>query len=178
MKSMEKRIGYKAFYLQDGSLINLYGKVFMPGVVYKASKKIGYGVGQYGYHFASTPEDCLRYFDTYNKDVVVTMADIMGEAIIRNDEYNGYLELGSTDKIMISKVFSRDALISHFANNAVPFYRVERFVRDFKMTPDEFSMIYQCHQKTSLDKVYDYYQNGNKDAFSVSSLSKDKVYKL
>jgi len=124
--------GYKVFYK---GLINRYGSVFEIGKKYQVDGDIVWGNTGNGFHFCKNIEDCFRYIDTFNFDIVVAEVTGFGEITEVNDEYYGYYDMYVSSGIIITKVLSREEIIS-IMKEKEPAQKL-RFLRDYKLTEEE-----------------------------------------
>jgi len=127
-KGEEMVFGFKCF---DKGLVNSYGVKFEEGKIYETCGEIKFGLWGNGYHMCKNIEDTLRYFDGMNMDVDICSVLGMGNIDIYNDDYNGYYDMYSVEKIKIIKLLTRDE-IPYIATN--PDY----------VCPTEFGSVPDC----------------------------------
>ncbi len=164
--------GYKAF---EKGLINRYGKKFDPGIIYSVSGDISFGNKGNGFHFCERIEDTLRYFDAMNKEIEITEVTGFGKIVTREDEYNGYYDMHSSEKIRIERVIARKEIINMFLTTITTEQRVIRFIQLFKLTDEEREM-FKLKYASSINimNAILYYQEGQKDVYEKA---KEKVKK-
>ena len=156
--------GYKVF---NKGLINCYGKKFEAQHEYKvdtSKRSIEYGIEGYGFHFAKRLEDCLRFFDGMNEDIEIAKVVSIGEVKESYDDYNGYYDLYVTDQIYIERILTRKEIVDYIKHTS--FDRIERFISGYRLTEKEIDQILENDKLNILDKTVEYYQYGNKDAYT------------
>ncbi|MBO5138426.1 MAG: hypothetical protein J6B89_02165 [Bacilli bacterium] len=157
--------GYKAF---NSGLVNRYGAKFEVGKIYSVdttSRKITYGNDGYGFHFASRPEDCFRYFDAMNDIVDITKVSALGDVQEYFDDYYGYYDLYVTSSIRIDQILTREEIINHIllCNNIS---RLVRFISLYKLNSDEIDFIVSMFNIDDVIKAIYYYQYNDKDVYT------------
>lgn len=155
-------IGYKCFYK---GLINHYGKKFSVGKLYIAPGIISFGNHGNGYHMCKNVEDTFRYYNCFKEDVDVCFVKGRGNLVEYSDEYFGYYDMYSVQKLEIIKQLTREEIIEKALN--LPEFRAIRFVSTYKLTPDEinlFKKIYK-NQINILDSIA-YHQEGDIEIYN------------
>ncbi len=160
---------YKCF---KKGLVNRYGVKFELNKMYHTDGEISFGNDGNGYHMCTYLEDTLRYFNAMNGEVEICLVDGSGKYIKRDDEDNDFFDMYAFENMVILHVYSRSEIFEYAIN--LPEYRLKRFISLYKLTDDEKSrMIDKYNGNSDILKYIDYYQNGNKEAFS----NGDKKYK-
>lgn len=154
--------GYKAF---NKNMCNRYGMKFDVGVEYSVLGPVSFGNTGNGYHFCERLEDTLRYVDAMNDEVKI--AEVIGSGDVREmyDDYYGYYDMYVVSNLEIIRVLDREEIIDQFL--MLPGYRVERFVKGFRLTDDElvnFKDKYMNEMKVL--QAISYYQEGDTDAYN------------
>ena len=155
--------GFKAF---NEDYTNRYGQVFEPGKLYESFDEV-IKFQKTGFHFCKNLEDTLRYYDGFSE---VKIAKVVGIGNIDEyeDDYYGYYDMYSSEKLYILYFLSREEIYDYILRIAEkgPFYvdRVIRFVSGFKITNEEkiqlLSAVKDQYQKQRLVKAIKYYQEG------------------
>ena len=125
-------MGYKVFYK---GLINRYGKAFEVGKSYEVLGDVVWGNQGNGFHFCKNLEDCFRYIDTFNYEVEVAEVIGFGKMIKVMDDYYGYYDMYVSKGITITKILSREEIISIMLEKN-PESKL-RFLRDYKLFEEE-----------------------------------------
>ena len=162
---MDYIIGFKAF---NKGLINKYSNKYELNRLYKMDGKIKYGINGNGFHMCLNLEDTLRFFDTFNEEVDVCLVLGFGKYDLYNDEYYGYYDMYSFQKIYIIKKLNREEIINYMKKQSIE--RIVRFVSLYKMSEEEYNSFRNMDEK--IDKYIDYYQCGKKDVFQLKKYSK------
>ena len=157
---MEKK-GYKSFKKR---LVNHFGKEFELNKEYSVSGEIKFGNSGNGYHFAERPEDTLRYF-LNEDDVIIAEVTGRGKIVESYDDYNGYYDLYSAEKITIDRIIERKELILMFLEMGSNI-RVERFLKSYHLTEEEINLFKKKFEKNlSIKDIIAFYQEGDKDVY-------------
>lgn len=153
--------GFKCF---DKELRNRYGFKFEVGNTYSTLGDIKFGNFGNGYHMCKNIEDTLRYFDGMEDEVAICEVIGTGNIVIFSDEYNGYYDMYSVEKLEVVRLLTRGEII----DMALSFneFRVSRFLMGYRLTSDELVMFRDKFNasKMVLD-VISYYQYGDKDVY-------------
>ncbi len=163
-------IGYKCF---NKDHTNRYGMEFIEGRTYTSSSShVSFGNNnKSGYHMCKNLEDTFRFFPAGTEDISVAKVTGSGNIIVRDDEYNGFYDMYSVEKIHIDRFLTREEIIYYFLNKDV--LRVCRFIQLFKLTDKEIGLFMNAFSSSSTVINYIlYYQLGDKEAFN-----RGKVYK-
>lgn len=160
-------IGYKAF---NKDLTNRYGRQFEVGEEYTTTGKISFGNDGNGFHFCKNIEDTLRYFDGVDGEVEIAEVIASGNMDKKEDEYNGYYDMYSAEKIKIRRIIERKELVKMFLFRITVERRVCRFIQLFKLTEEEIEMfkLRYASSITIMDAIA-YYQEGQKDIYEKRS---------
>lgn len=148
-------VGYKCF---NRGLINRYGNKFSKGKIYIATGNIKFRNN--GFHMCKNMEDTFRYFDALNNEVDVCLVKGSGEIQEFSDEYYGYYDMYSVQKIEILKQLSHLEIIEKgLSLNEI---KVQRFLSTFKLNKNEIELFKEKFNKykTVLNMIA-YYQEGN-----------------
>ena len=158
---MEKH-GYKAF---NKGLVNRYGMDFLEGKVYEKEGELKFGNDGNGFHFCERLEDTLRYFPGMEEEIDIAKVTALGDLEEYEDDYYGYYDMYCTNKLRIDKILTREEIIEMFLNTYSE--RAIRFVKGFKLTPEEIEMFKTKFAKDmNVLKAISYYQEGNMDAYT------------
>ena len=153
--------GYKAF---NKGLTNRYGKEFEVGETYEISGPLKFGNNGNGFHFCERLEDTLRYFPAMEEEIEIACVTALGNIEEYEDNYYGYYDMYCTDIIRIDRVLEREEIINMFLdkNN----FRVMRFIKGFKLTPNELDLYKLTYESNSsvMDAIA-YYQEGDKEVY-------------
>lgn len=154
-------IGYKCF--KDG-LINRYGKKFSIGKIYVAPGTIKFGTLGNGFHMCKNIEDTFRYFDCFEEKVDICLVKGSGNFVEYSDEYYGYYDMYSVQKLEILKKLTREEVICEGLNLYEK--RAERFVSTFKLNSQEIKLFRENYQNSQnvLDAIA-YHQEGDTEVY-------------
>lgn len=153
--------GYKCFY---NNLVNSYGKKFSVGKIYVAPGIIKFGPDGNGFHICKNIEDTFRFFNTSKKDICVCEVIGSGNVVEGIDEYNGYFEMYSVEKLEIVKQLSREELIDIGLN--LHELRVKRFISTLSLTKDEISLFKEKFKSyRDILNAIAYYQENDKHVY-------------
>lgn len=160
-------IGYKCF---DKGLINKYGKKFSVGKIYIMPGAIKFGINGNGFHMCKRIEDTFRYFECFENEVDVCLVKGSGEVVEYSDDYYGYYDMYSVQKIEILKQLNREEIINEGLNMCD--LRVKRFVSTLKLNEEEINLFRETFKDnlSVLDAIA-YYQEGDEQAY-------EKKYKI
>lgn len=152
-------IGFKCF---NKGLVTRYGDVLEVSKEYTSDYKPKFGTR--GFHFCTNMEDSFRYFDCFNDEVDVCI--VIGSGIIEahNDEYNGYYDMYSCERIKILKKLTREEVICIALN--LDEIRAKRFVSSFGLTKNEIELFKNkfFYSRFVLDAIA-YYQEDDKEVY-------------
>jgi len=161
-KGEEMVFGFKCF---DKGLVNSYGVKFEEGKIYETCGEIKFGLWGNGYHMCKNIEDTLRYFDGMNMDVDICSVLGMGNIDIYNDDYNGYYDMYSVEKIKIIKLLTRDEIIDMVLS--LNEFRVMRFLQGYRLDDSEIALFLdKFNNNMNVCDVISYYQYGDKEVYS------------
>ena len=159
--------GYKCF---DKGLINRYGVTFELGKIYHANGDIKFQKN--GFHMCANLEDTLRYYDGFSN---IKIAEVIGIGKIDRyeDNYYGYYDMYSAERLYILKFLSREEIYQYILNiaehSSLFTDRVIRFVEGYKINEEErnglIGAISDDNQRKRLVKAIKYYQDGNHDVY-------------
>lgn len=153
--------GYKCF---NKDLTNRYGFKFEVGKTYSVVGEIKFGVNGNGFHMCKNIEDTFRYYDAMKGEVSVCEVIGLGKMVSLYDEYNGYYDMYSVEKIEIIRLLSREEIIEMALNFGEE--RVNRFIQLYRLTSSEIILFKEKFEKYSMVINYiAYYQEGDKDVF-------------
>lgn len=162
---METIEGFKTF---NKNRTNRYGRPFEEGKIYEVKATPIFGNKGVGFHFCSRLEDTLRYFPAMEEEVEIARVTSLGESTMYNDEYYGYYEMYSTNKIKINRFLTREEIIKMYLKS--PPYQLEdrviRFLQGYRLSKEEialFKLVYMNHQR--ILECIAYYQEGIKDTY-------------
>lgn len=161
--------GYKAF---NSDRTNRYGQVFEACKFYDSNDK-NIKFQKTGFHFCKRLEDTLRYYDGFS-DIKIARVVGIGKIDEYEDNYYGYYEMYSAEKIYISRFLSRNEIYQYIfdiaKNNSYFNDRVIRFVSGFKINEEEqrklIDITSSINEKKRLVKAIKYYQYGDKDVYN------------
>lgn len=158
--------GYKCF---NKDFTNRYGVKFSVGQIYVASGIIKFGNNGNGFHLCKNIEDSFRYVDTTNFVVCEVIGS--GEYVEYSDEYNGYYDMYSVEKLEIIKELSREEIID-IGLNLHP-VRAQRFLSTLKLTEEEIDIFKtKFKNNKNIMNIIAYYQEGNIDIYNIKKLTK------
>ena len=135
--------GYKAF---NKGLINRYGEIFEEGKTYEKNITPRFGNHGSGYHFCRRLEDTLHFFPSEEEEIDIAQITALGDIAEGEDDYGGFYEMYSTNKIRIDHILTREEILKMYLRME-PNERVKRFIHYFKM--DEIELA--CFQKRMVD---------------------------
>lgn len=154
--------GYKCF---NKDLTNRYGTKFSIGKIYVAQGVIKFGNNGNGFHICKNIEDTFRYFDTSNKDIRICEVIGSGEMVEYSDEYYGYYNMYSVQKLEILRELAREQIIQEGLK--MDEIRAERFVSTLDLNKEEIQLFKDSFK--NKDNVLDaiaYYYEGDKTIYS------------
>lgn len=152
-------IGYKCF---NKGLITNYGDILEVGKEYTARHDPKFGHS--GFHFCKNMEDTFRYFDCFNDEVEVCLVEGFGKIEIYNDEYNGYYDMYSSEKIKILRIFTRKDIINYGLN--LNELTAERFISTFGLTDKEIKLFKEKYfYSWGVLNAISYYQEKDKEVY-------------
>ena len=164
--------GYKAF---NKGLTNRYGRKFEIGKQYSLDGKISFGNDGNGFHFCKNIEDTLRYFDGVNGKIEIAEVIGSGEIVTNEDEYNGFYDMYSAQRIKINRKIERQELVTMFLTTITIEPRVVRFIQLFRLTKKEIEMFKLKYASSIMvmDAIA-YYQEGQNDVYEKRHKVKEK----
>lgn len=146
-------LGYKSF---NADMTNRYGMKFEVGKIYKVDGPIKFGNDGNGFHICKNMEDTFRYFDSTN--IAVCEVNGFGKKKLYEDEYYGFYEMYSFEKIEILKLLKRREILDYMLKTNPE--RVARFIQLFKLYDDEIEMFKKRYNGSEKVLFYiDYYHN-------------------
>ena len=171
---MKEIQGYKAF---NKDRTNRYGRVFLAGRVYQVNAKPKFGNKGIGFHFCRRLEDTLRYFPAMEEEIAIAQVTAIGDIVESSDEYYGYYEMFSTNRIRIERFLTRLEIIQmYLAKKRLPELRVIRFIQNFKLSPEEIVLFKVDYaENVNIQNVISYYQEGNKDVYNIEEIPKQRL---
>lgn len=169
-------IGYKCF---NEDLTNNYGFQFEVGGKYSVSGVISAGTRGNGYHMCKNIEDTFRFYGGIeNSNIVVCEVIGSGDMVSFSDEYYGYYDMYSVEKIEIIRKIDRSEIIQMALN--FDEMRVTRLIQTFKLNPSEIEL-FECKfaEYSSIQKAIAYYQKRILDVYNYCGIehSKRKIYR-
>ena len=166
--------GYKCF---NKNLINRYGMSFEVGMTYSVDGDVRFGNNGNGFHMCTNLEDTLRYFDGFNTEIDICEVIGSGNFVLFEDNYYGYYDMYSVEKIRIIKKLSREEIINIILNSYE--FKVIRFIQGYKLLPEELELLkIKFANNISIMNAISYYQEGNLDIYSESSYSRARKKNL
>lgn len=138
-------LGYKAL---NSDLTNRYNKKYELFKTYHADGTIKFGNNGNGFHMCTNVEDTLRYVNTFSEDISICMIAGWGKYSEYNDDYYGYYDMYAYEYMQIIKILSKEDVLELATN--MPFYRLLRFLRDYKLEPSELEYL----KKLYIDNQY------------------------
>lgn len=164
--------GYKAF---NKGLTNRYGRKFEIGKQYSLDGKISFGNKGNGFHFCKNIEDTLRYFDGVDEEIEIAEVIGSGEIVTNEDEYNGFYDMYSAQRIKINKKIERQEIVNMFLTTITIEPRVVRFIQLFRLTEKEIEMFkLKYGGYLQIMNAIAYYQEGKKDVYKKRHKVKEK----
>ena len=162
--------GYKCF---NKNLINRYGMSFEVGMTYSVDGDIRFGNNGNGFHMCTNLEDTLRYFDGFN----LKLCPNCNSELLFEDNYYGYYDMYSVEKIKIIKRLSREEIINIILSSYE--FKVIRFIQGYKLLPQELELFkIKFANNTSIMNAISYYQEGNLDIYSENSYPRTRKKNL
>lgn len=154
--------GYKCF---NNDMTNNNGFQFRIGNSYSVSGEIKAGTLGNGYHMCKRIEDTFRYYGVMNLDICVCEVIGSGKIVTFEDDYNGYYDMYSVEKIEIVRKLDRCEIIEMMLNTNE--LRANRFVQVFKLNSNEIKLFEDKYKNYSMvmDSIA-YYQKGQLDVYS------------
>lgn len=152
--------GYKCF---NEDLTNRHGIKFSIGQIYIAPGIIKFGNRGNGFHMCKNMEDIFRYYDTSN----ISVCEVIGSGKIDeySDEYYGYYNMYSVEKLEIIRELTRLEIIEEALN--LNEMRVKRFLATFKLNEEEIELFKNKYiNRKEIINTIAYYQEGDKEAFN------------
>ncbi len=167
-------VGYKCF---NKDHTNRYGMEFVVGRTYtSASSDVSFGNNnKSGYHMCKNLEDTFRYFPADSEEISVARVRGSGNIITRDDEYNGFYDMYSVERLHIDKFLTREEIINYFLDKDIT--RVCRFIQLFKLTNEEINLYMNAFSssETVINYIM-YYQLGDKDIFNKSYKGDKQIF--
>ena len=154
---MEKIIGYKAF----DNMKDRYGNTYELDKNYHVEGKIKWQ--ENGFHFCKNLEDVFRYYDGFNDNTVVCMAEGSGTIYTYCDDYAEYYDMYVASDIKILKALSREEIINKVLDENI--FALRRLVSGFKLTDDEINYILENCDSSFIGSYIDYYQKNDREVF-------------
>lgn len=157
-------VGYKCF---NGDFTNKYKERIEPKRIYSCDDYLKYR--KRGFHFCLRLEDCLRFFEGLKEDIVICRVRVLGNVDWYEADYNGYYDLGCTDRIYIDRPMTREEILLY----ADGLYEEGfiRFIQGFRLDDEEREYFkLKFSNKRGVLNYLKYYQEGDRDVF----LGKDK----
>lgn len=154
--------GYKIF---NNKQENRYGYKMEIGKTYSTIGNISYGINGNGYHFCKNLSDVFRFKDTKNFDFLVAKVIGYGKIITYDDEYYGYYDLFSCEKLFIKEFLKREDIIIKMLNETNPF-ALKNFIITFSMTKEEI-MLFKEKFKNNIEimNLIAYYQEKDLEVY-------------
>lgn len=153
--------GYKCF---NKDLTNSYGMQFSVGKIYIVKGVIKFGNNGNGFHICKNMEDTFRYFDAINNEVSICKVIGSGKMTKYDDEYYGYYDMYTVEKLEILKKLNREEIIDFGLN--LNYLRAKRFVQGIKLTQEEIKK-FKDKFSSNIDvlNAIEYYQENNLDVY-------------
>lgn len=154
-------MGYKCF---NADLTNNYGFQFEIGRTYSVSGTVKAGTNGNGYHMCKNIEDTFRFYGVRNPEVAICEVIGSGQKVLFHDEYNGYYDMYSVERIKLVRQLSRDEIVE--LGLSMGELRARRFVEVFKLNPEEIDLF-----KRKFDgypqvlQAIAYYQEGDAQVY-------------
>ena len=147
--------GYKIF---NSKQENRYGYKMEKGKTYSVKGNLSYGICGNGYHFCKNLSDVFRFKDTKYNDFLVAHVIGSGKIITYNDEYYGYYDLYSCEKLFIKDFLKREDIIIKMLNETDTF-SLKNFITTFTMTKEEIALFKEkLKNNIELINLIAYYQ--------------------
>ena len=157
--------GYKMF---KENLTNQYGEKYEIGKVYK-DPNIGKGLG---FHFCKRIEDTLvfsNYGGYKNEELEFYEVCGKGKTYYYENDYVGLYDVFATEELKIIRGVPRKELIEMFLNldGFINKDRIQRFLSLYKLNPEKILLFKNNFiNANEILKMIEYYQEGNKEAFT------------
>ena len=162
---MKEIHGYKTF---NKDKTNRYGIKFIEKETYQIYEIPKFGNKGIGFHFCKRLEDTLRYFPAMEEEVVIAEVTSLGDVYEYSDEYYGYYDMFSTNKIRIDHFLTRTEIIKKYLKHPERQIeeRVIRFLSSFRLSKEEIEMFRLAYVGNEMiQNTISYYQEGKKDVF-------------
>lgn len=154
--------GYKAF---NKDRTNRYGKRFEEHTIYQVEGPPSFGNKGHGIHFCKRLEDTLRYVPADEEEVSIAEITSLGSVAQSFDDYYGYYDLYSGNKVRIDRFLPREEIINMFLELPTP--RVKRFLQTFLLTEEEIKLFQARFKGTDeIELALAYYQEKDKEAYT------------
>ncbi len=161
--------GYKIF---NSKQENRYGYKMEAGKTYSVEGNISYGNFGNGYHFCKKLSDVFRFKDTKDFDFLVARVIGSGKIITYNDDYYGYYDLFSSEKIFIKDFLSREEIIMQMLNET-NILSLKNFITTFTMTKEEIALFKEKFKTNKeIMNLISYYQERNLEVYEKNYLKR------
>ena len=102
---------------------------------------------------------------------------VLENFVLFEDNYYGYYDMYSVEKIKIIKRLSREEIINIILSSYE--FKVIRFIQGYKLLPQELELFkIKFANNTSIMNAISYYQEGNLDIYSESSYPRTRKKNL
>lgn len=158
---MEEVKGYKAF---NKDSTNRYGKPFTEGETYRIVGEVKFGNDGNGFHMCKSLCDVFRYVNATEDDVLVAEVTGSGMYVKRDDEFYGYYDMYSVERIRIDRFLSREEIIELMLNSSS--IDVRKFLMTCRLSEEE-KILFARKFRNDLEiiKHLMYYHFGCKEIF-------------
>ncbi|MDO4996747.1 MAG: hypothetical protein Q4E69_06170 [Bacilli bacterium] len=163
---LDRVVGYKAF---NDDHTNRYGLYFEEGMTYTSEGKVSFGVNSTGgFHMCKNLEDTLRYFIGLENDPVVAEVEGSGDIVEYEDDYNGYYDMYSVERLEVKRFLSREEMLYTILDDTHIYdERVCRFVQGIRMNPVEIELFKEYFEDSPrVLQAIAYYQEGDTEVYN------------
>lgn len=144
--------GYKCF---NEDFTNRYGFKFSVGKIYITDSHVKFR--SRGFHFCKNLEDTFRYFDAFNLKIKICEVVGSGNITTYSDEYYGYYDMYSCEKLEIKHELNRKEIIDY--GLSLDYTKVSRFIQGLKLTKEEIDKFKQRYKNyINVIQAIEYYQ--------------------
>lgn len=172
IKNEKPIVGFKCF---NSGIITKYGKKMELDKMYELPYNPQFS--KTGYHMCKNMEDTLRYFDAFNNEVDICIAHGYPNIDEYRDDYYGYYDMYSCQKIVLKEILSRKEIIE--LADKMCNIQFTRFTQGYKLTSDEldyFMNKYKNDINMIRHLIYIYYdKNIYSQPFNESELIKKYI---
>lgn len=154
--------GYKVFLK---GLIDSFGIKHEIGKIYKVDGEVKWSKN--GFHFCKRPEDTLRNFDDFNKELEIALIEASGKIKEYDDEYYGYYDMYVAEQYKILRVIPKEEIVASIIESGNQLRQL-RIAQRMKLTDEQAKQLMGITNE--IDCAIRYHQYNEKDIY-------EKTYK-